>query len=76
MKDRKSEYRVAALKTVEAYQARMGWNEQSLINIMSDYIEYTDKPDHKCMPFKDYVEQRALEEEAMGEDSSLGKIKI
>jgi hypothetical protein len=50
------------------YQARMGWNEQSLLSIMSDYIEHTSKPGHTCMPFKDYVEQRALEEEAMGEE--------
>jgi len=50
------------------YQDRMGWNEQSLLSIMSDYIEYTSKPDHECLPFRDYIENRALEEEAMGEE--------
>jgi len=56
---------------INEYRDRMGWNEHSIMAILMDYVAYAEKPGHKCMPFRDYIEQRALDEEALSDGDEL-----
>ena len=47
---------------IREYQRTMGWNDQSIISILTDYINHVEGADHVCMPFSEYIEQRAEEE--------------
>ena len=48
---------------INEYKDRMGWSDHSITTILMDYIASTEKSDHNCIPFRDYIEQRALDEE-------------
>ena len=54
---------------INQYKDEMGWNDQSIISILTDYINHVEGADHLCMPFSEYIEQRAEEEQLAGRDS-------
>jgi hypothetical protein len=54
---------------IKEYQHRMGWNDQSMISILCDYIEIVEPT--RWPGVREHLEQRAREEEQMteGEDA-------
>jgi hypothetical protein len=45
------------------YRERMGWNDQSVIMILCDYIDHINPP-NTGLSFEGYLETRAREEES------------
>jgi hypothetical protein len=43
------------------YRERTGWNDQSTIQVLCDYIEHIN-PTNTGLSFEDYLEKRAQEE--------------